>query len=263
VSDGTAEPVALVERRGPIALITLNRPRVLNAVNGQVCAIVGSALEELSQDDELRVGVITGAGRAFCAGGDLKEVAAGRPILAPDHPEWGFAGLTEHVVTKPLIAAVNGYAVGGGTEIVLACDLAIADREASFGLPEVKRGLFAAAGGLVRLGTQLAPKHAAELLFTGRQIDAEEARALGLVNAVSEPGCALADALALAEVIAANSPLAIRTSKEMLAEARGRSDRDPQIWAMNRDYRRKVFDGEEAREGAKAFLEKRRPAWSL
>jgi crotonobetainyl-CoA hydratase len=256
-----APPVALFERRGPIALITLNRPHVLNAVNSEVCFLVGNALEELCNDPELRVGVITGAGRAFSAGGDLKEVAAGRPILASAHPEWGFAGLTEHEVTKPLIAAVNGFAVGGGTEIVLACDLAIADPEAKFGLPEVQRGLFAAAGGLLRLGAQLQPKHAADLLYTGRQVSAAEAQQLGLVNAVSAAGRVLDEALELAAVIARNSPLAVRTSKALLRVAAGRSDSDPELWALNRHHRRVVFDGDEAREGAAAFLEKREPSW--
>src|SRR5436190_4460390 len=153
----TNTPEVLVERRGPVALITLNRPLAMNAVNGALARALGDALEELGNDPSLRVGVLTGAGRAFCAGADLKELAAGRSVHDPGHPERGFAGLVRHFVDKPLIAAVNGFALGGGTEIVLACDLAVMSEDTSLGLPEVKRGLVAAAGGLLRLHRQIPP----------------------------------------------------------------------------------------------------------
>ncbi|HSV39675.1 MAG TPA: enoyl-CoA hydratase-related protein, partial [Nocardioidaceae bacterium] len=139
--------VVTLERRGSIALITLNRPDSMNAVNAELSTALGEAIETLQQDADLRVGIITGSGRAFCAGADLKELAQGRSVMAPAHPEWGFAGLVQHFIDKPLIAAVNGFALGGGTEIMLACDLAVVSEEAKLGLPEVQRGLVAAAGG--------------------------------------------------------------------------------------------------------------------
>src|SRR5438132_2883212 len=163
----TDSPAVLVERRGPVLLMTLNRPAAKNAINADVSAGLGEAIEILADDAELRVGVITGAGAAFSAGADLKELAANRPVLAPQHPEWGFAGIVEHYVDKPLIAAVNGFALGGGTEIALACDLVVADESAAFGLPEVRRGLMAAAGGVLRLQRQIPWRIAVEMALTG------------------------------------------------------------------------------------------------
>lgn len=176
--NGMADAPATFEQRGPVALITLNRPDAMNAVNAALSEAVGTALETVARDPEIRVAVITGAGRAFCAGADLKELAAGRGIYPPDHPEWGFAGLVQHFIDKPLIAAVNGYALGGGTEIMLACDLAVVSDQAKLGLPEVKRGLLAAAGGLLRLPRQVPVKLAMEVALTGEPIDAETAARL-------------------------------------------------------------------------------------
>ena len=213
--DEQTAPAALLERRGAVALITLNRPRAMNAVNAALSTAAGSALDELASDPSLRAGVITGAGRAFCAGADLKELAAGRTVHDPRHPERGFAGIVRHFVDKPLIAAVNGFALGGGTEILLACDMAVMSSEARLGLPEVTRGLVAAAGGLLRLHRQIPPKVAARAVFTGEPIDAAAALAWGLVNEVVPVDQVLDTALALAERIAANAPLAVRASNSL------------------------------------------------
>lgn len=166
-----SEPV-LVERRGAVALITLNRPAAMNAVDARLARALGAAVAEFATDPGLRVAVLTGAGAAFCAGADLKELAAGRTVHDTDHLERGFAGFVRHFVDKPVIAAVNGFALGGGTEILLACDLAVMSSEARVGLPEVKRGLVAAAGGVLRLHRQIPAKIAAEAIFTGEPVDA-------------------------------------------------------------------------------------------
>jgi crotonobetainyl-CoA hydratase len=256
------EPAALLERRGPVALITLNRPRAMNAVNADLSIAVGRALAELADDPALRVGVVTGAGRAFCAGADLKELAAGRTVHDPDHPERGFAGLVRHFVDKPLIAAVNGFALGGGTEILLACDLAVISEEATLGLPEVTRGLVAAAGGLLRLHRQIPPKVAAEAVLTGRPIDARTAERWGLVNQVVPADRVLGAALGLAGDIAANAPLAVRASKRiMIRSGAAGSDWDAPAWELNEAEFRSVRSSRDAHEGATAFAEKRPPEW--
>jgi crotonobetainyl-CoA hydratase len=253
---------ATMERRGHVALITLNRPHVMNAVNSDMSAAVGAALEELAADRELRVGVITGAGRAFCAGADLTELAARRTVHDPEHPEWGFAGLVQHFIDKPLIAAVNGFALGGGTEIVLACDLAMADEGASFGLPEVTRGLMAAAGGVVRLQRQIPLKVALEVALTGEPMVAAEACRWGLVNRVAPSGTVVEQALELAERITANGPLAVQATKRVMhrSAALG-SDWDDAAWALSFAEMRDVWRSDDATEGPRAFAEKRRPVW--
>jgi crotonobetainyl-CoA hydratase len=261
-TQGQPGPAALFERRGRVALITLNRPRAMNAVNAALSTVVGGALAEFAADPRLRVGVITGAGQAFCAGADLKELAAGRGVHDPDHPERGFAGVVRHFVDKPLIAAVNGFALGGGTEILLACDLAVMSIDARLGLPEVKRGLVAAAGGLLRLHRQIPPKVAAEAVFTGEPIDAQEALRWGLVNQVVPTEKVLDSALALAERIAGNAPLAVRASKRIMARsAETGSDWDDAAWAMTEQEFGAVRASLDAREGATAFAEKRAPQW--
>ncbi|WP_158886842.1 crotonase/enoyl-CoA hydratase family protein [Amycolatopsis anabasis] len=256
-------PAATLERIDDIALITLNRPRAMNAVNSALAADVGAALETLKDDPGLRVGVLTGAGKAFSAGADLKELAAGRSIFAPEHPEWGFAGLVQHFIDKPLIAAVNGFALGGGTEIMLACDLAVVSETAQFGLPEVKRGLAAAAGGLFRLPRQIPLKLALEVALTGEPISAETAARWGLVNRVVAPEQVLGTALELARTIAANAPLSVRASKRIVhrAAAYG-SDWDEEIWSMNLTEVVPVLTSKDAKEGPRAFAEKRKPEWS-
>lgn len=256
-------PAVTVERRGAVGLITLNRPDALNAVDSRLSAALGEALDQLQADDSLRVGVLTGAGRAFCAGADLKAIAAGRPITAPEHPEWGFAGLVEHPVDKPLVAAVNGFALGGGTEIVLACDLAVLSQDASLGLPEVTRGLFAGAGGLIHLPRQLPLKVAMEAALVGDPIPPTEALRWGLVNRVVPTTEVLDVALALAERIADNAPLSVRTGKRMVRAAVGAGsawDRD--VWAHQDRELRDILASRDAREGASAFAEKRPPVWT-
>lgn len=258
---------ALYEAHEGIAVITLNRPQAMNAVNSALSTAVGEGLARAARSDDVRVVVITGAGRAFCAGADLKELAQGRPVHAPDRPEWGFAGLVRHWLDKPVIAAVNGFAMGGGTEIALACDLVVAAETATFGLPEVKRGLLAAAGGVVRLGRQLPLKLALEVALTGDPIDAATAHAWGLVNRLAPDGEALAVALELAARISSNAPLSVQHTKRMVhATATGISDWDPawsaeDPWVSSQKATALVFDSEDAREGTQAFAQKRPAVW--
>ncbi len=256
-----ADPPVQFERRGHVGIITLNRPAALNAVNREVSRLAGEALEELDRDPTLRVGVITGRGRAFCAGADLRAVAAGEPGGFPV-PAWGFAGIVQHVIAKPLIAAVNGLAVGGGLEIVLSCDLAIAAADATFGLPEVRRGLIAGAGGLVRLGQHIPPKLAAELALTGDPIGAARAAELGLVNQVVDPADLLAATLALADRVATNAPLAVQASKRVLHRIIASTRPEEALgWALTVAEFATLRHTEDAAEGPRAFAEKRAPVW--
>jgi len=257
----SSAPPVLVERHGSVALITLNRPDAMNAVNAALARALGDALEEFGNDASFRAAVLTGAGRAFCAGADLKELAAGRSVHDASHPERGFAGLVRHFIDKPIIAAVNGFALGGGTEIVLACDLAVMDKGTSLGLPEVRRGLVAAAGGLLRLHRQIPPKVAAEAVFTGAPIDAATALRWGLVNRVVPASEVLETALELAETVADNAPLAVRASKRIMMRSATGSDWDSPMWDMNESEFAAVRASTDAREGATAFAEKRRPNW--
>ncbi|MFC9553756.1 crotonase/enoyl-CoA hydratase family protein [Rhodococcus sp. NPDC056960] len=255
-------PLALAEVHGHVCVITINRPNAMNAVNSDVSTAVGSALRDFATDEELRVAVITGAGRAFCAGADLKAVAAGRSFLSDAHPEWGFAGVVQQYVDKPVIAAVNGFALGGGTEIVLACDLAVISSEATLGLPEVTRGLIAGAGGLLRLPDQIPPKIAAHAILTGQPLSAETALRWGLVNAVVEPNDVLLESLRLAHMIAANAPVAVTTSKSIMSRRRDNgSDWSPDAWSANNAALAQIMASTDAHEGTTAFAEKRAPRW--
>lgn len=247
---------------GHVATVTLNRPRAMNAVNRALADAVGAALEQAQHDDEVRAVIITGAGRSFCAGADLKEMAAGQDSYPTGHREWDFAGLVRHWIDKPVIAAVNGFALGGGTEIVLACDLVVIDETASLGLPEVSRGLMAAAGGLVRLQRQIPFKVAAEIALTGQPVTAARAHELGLVNRVAPAGAALDEAMAMAARISANAPIAVRETKRLLHRAaHAGSDWDDPAWALNQQAMEAVLGSEDAVEGARAFAEKRTPTW--
>lgn len=256
---------ALYEVVDRVGVITLNRPESMNAVNGDLSTAVGEALESAAADPRVRSIVVTGAGRAFCAGADLKAIASGGSILADEHPEWGFAGFVQHWVDKPTIAAVNGFAMGGGTELALACDLVVASTEATFGLPEVRRGLIAAAGGLVRLPRQIPIKRALEVALTGLPIDAATAADWGLVNRVVGPDDVLPAALELAGVIAANAPTAVRQTKRVMHQTAGTDwnaawgSGDP--WQVSNDALMEVFGSPDAREGPRAFAEKRDPVW--
>lgn len=262
-TEPATEPAATLTRHGHVALITLNRPAALNAVNSALSDAVGNALETLATDVDLRVGVITGAGRAFSAGADLKEVSAGRSIAPTEHPEWGFAGIVRHFIDKPVIAAVNGFALGGGTEIALACDLIVASDTAKFGFPEVKRGLMAAAGGVIRTPRQIPIKLATELALTGEPIDAATALRWGLINRAVPADEVVPAAMALAETIAANAPLSVAASKRMLHRGfEFGSDLDPELWQLNDAEMLGLIRSADAAEGTRAFVEKRAPNWT-
>lgn len=257
------EPVPLLfERRGAVAVLTFNRPDSLNAINADIARLAGEALDEIDRDPDLRVVVLTGRGRAFCAGADLKAVAAGRSNQPPV-AAWGFAGITQHVIAKPIIAAVNGLARGGGLEIVMSCDLALASTEASFALPEVKIGLTAGAGGLVRLADQVPLKVALEIALTGAPITAVRAAELGLINAVVEPEDLFEAALALAESIASNAPLAVQATKRVVSRIVGGARPEEALgWALNQVAIAELRASEDYREGPRAFAEKRPPVWT-
>jgi len=248
-------PAVLTEVRGPVLIITMNRPEAKNAANLALAKGVAAALDQLDSDDSLTVGILTGAGGTFCSGMDLKGFLRGE---SPSIPGRGFAGLTEAPPSKPLIAAVDGYALAGGMEAALACDLIVASRSAKFGIPEVKRGLAAAAGGLIRLPRQLPYRVAMEFALTGDFFSAERGYELGLVNRLTD-GPALDAALELAAAIGANGPLAVKASKKVIAESRLWTESEG--WPKQQAIVGSVFQSEDAREGAAAFAEKRAPVW--
>jgi crotonobetainyl-CoA hydratase len=263
LSDDAASPAALVERRGNVMVITINRPEERNAVNGAVSTAVVDALQQAKDDDEVRAVVITGAGdKSFCAGADLKAISRRENIYHPEHGEWGFAGYVRHFIDKPTIAAVNGTALGGGTELALASDLVVAEQRAQFGLPEVKRGLIAGAGGVFRIIAQLPRKVGLELLFTGEPISAADAARWGLVNQVVADGTVLDAALALAERITVNAPLSVWASKRIAygADDAVIPDEEPG-WARTTREFGTLMKSEDAKEGPRAFAEKRAPVW--
>ena len=246
----------LTEAQDGVLLITLNRPEVRNAVNLAVAEGVAAALEALDGDEALQVGIVTGAGGAFCAGMDLKAFVTGeRPFVEGR----GFAGIVERPPRKPLIAAIEGFAVAGGFEIALACDLIVAARDARLGIPEVKRSLVAAGGALIRLPRRIPYHLAMELALTGDPIDAPRGYEIGVVNRLAEPGQAVAAARELAAAIARNGPLALDASKRILREAADWSE--DEAWARQGEIAGPVFGSEDAREGATAFAEKRPPVW--
>lgn len=251
-----ADEAVLTEAQDGVLLITLNRPEQRNAIDAATAHGIAAALDELDATAELRAGVLTGAGKGFCAGMDLKAFVRGESPVVEGR---GFAGIVERPPAKPLIAAVEGFAVAGGLEVALACDLIVAARGAKLGIPEVKRGLVAAAGALLRLPRRIPYHVAMELALTGDPIDAERAAALGLVNRLAEPGDAVAQARALAARIVANGPLALAASKRVLVEAPGWPEEER--WARQAEIVGPVRGSEDAREGARAFAEKRPPAW--
>jgi enoyl-CoA hydratase len=250
------EPEVLVEQRDRILIITINRPKAKNAVNAAVSRGLADAMDRLDSDNGLSVAILTGAGGSFCAGMDLKAFARGENVVV----EGRGMGFTERPPVKPLIAAVEGYALAGGTELALATDLIVASRDSAFGIPEVKRGLVAGGGGLLRLPERIPYAIAMELALTGDHLPAERAHALGLVNVLAEPGTALDAAIALAEKITANGPLAVAATKRIITESRG--------WSRDTRYTEQmkilgpVFASKDAKEGAVAFAEKRPPRWT-
>jgi crotonobetainyl-CoA hydratase len=257
------DPAALVTRRGKVMIVTINRPEARNAVNAAVSVAVGDAMAQAQRDPDVRVVVITGSGdKSFCAGADLKALAKGENLMHPEHPKWGFAGYVRHFIDKPTIAAVNGTALGGGTELALASDLVVACESAKFGLPEVKRGLIAAAGGVFRLVDQLPRKVALELMFTGEPMSSADALEWGLINQVVPDGTELDAALALAERITVNAPLAVQASKRVAVGVDdGVITDDEAGWSRTMREVVELMKSEDAREGPLAFAEKRPPVW--
>lgn len=250
-------PPVRVERRGAVLVITFDRPEVRNAVNRAASEIVAAAMDDLDADDTLAAGVVTGAGGYFSAGMDLKAFARGE---FPGVAVRGFAGMTQKASTKPLIAAVEGPALAGGFEIAVACDLIVAAEDATFGIPEVKRGLVAIAGALRQLPRRVPRGIAKELALTGLPITAARAAELGLVNRVVPTGTALDAALEIAEAIAENAPGAVRVTKQILDEQDAWDGDD--FWVRQGELAGPVIIGPDAREGAAAFIEKRAPRWA-
>ena len=246
----------LVETRDNVLVMTINRPEARNAVNGAVATGLAAALDQLDEETGLSVGVLTGAGGTFSSGMDLKGFLTGDSPVVEGR---GLAGLTQAPPKKPLIAAVEGWALAGGFEMVLACDLVVAARTSRFGLPEVKRSLVAGGGGLLRLPQRLPYHVAMEISLTGDPIDAERGHHYGLVNRLVDEGKALEGALALAAEIAANGPLALAATKQILRSSLDWTE--AQGWTNQNDIMMPVFASADAREGATAFAEKRPPKW--
>lgn len=247
----------LVETVDGLMVITINRPEVRNAIDGAVSYGVCAAVDELDARADLRVGILTGAGGTFCSGMDLKAFLRGESTRVKHR---GLMGIARTPTDKPLIAAVEGYALAGGFEAVLACDLVVAARDATFGLPEAKRGLAAAAGGLIRLPRLIPERVALEMALTGDPVDAAFLHAHGLVNRITEPGGALAEATRLARRIIANAPMSVAAAKRVVREQRD--------WSTAESFNRQdtitaaVIASNDAKEGARAFAEKREPRWS-
>ena len=246
----------LVEIRGNIQIMTLNRPEARNAVTLEMAEAMVAALDALDANPSLSVGIINGAGGTFCAGMDLKGFLQGK---RPTVPGRGFCGITMQPPRKPIIAAVEGYALAGGFEVVLSCDLIVASREAKFGLPEVKRGLAAAGGGLLRLPQRMPYHIAMECILTGDMLSAERAHQNGLINRLTEPGAALDAAIELANAVAANGPLSLIASKRVATESVDWTREE--MFDRQAEITNPVFASQDAREGASAFAEKRKPVW--
>ncbi|MGI8660106.1 MAG: crotonase/enoyl-CoA hydratase family protein [Thermoleophilaceae bacterium] len=250
------DQAVLTEVRGRVLVVTLNRPEARNAVNAALARGLAGAVERLDASDELSVGVLTGAGRGFCAGMDLRAFVAGE---SPWVDGRGFAGIVEAPPRKPMIAAIEGFAVAGGLEVALACDLIVAAERATLGIPEVNRGLVVAGGAPLRLPRRIPYHVAMELALTGDPITAQRAAELGIVNRVARAGGAVDAAVELAEAVAANGPLATAASKRILVEAAGWGPDDE--WRRQAEIAGPVLSSEDAREGATAFAEKRDPVW--
>ncbi len=247
----------LVEQIDRILVISINRPEARNAINREVTLAIAAAVDELDERADLSLGIITGTGGTFCSGMDLKAFVAGEDVTLPGR---GLAGICERPPAKPMIAAVEGWALAGGCEVALTCDLIVAAEDARFGVPEVKRGLVAAAGGLLRLPRRLPPAVAMQLALTGEPMSAVDAHRYGLVNELAEPGRALEGALALAGRITPNGPLAVQITKEILDGATDQPIADG--FAVQRPLVEQIVASADAREGSVAFAEKRAPVWT-
>jgi enoyl-CoA hydratase len=255
---GAVAEVVRYERRGHHAVVTIDRPEARNAVSPEVAQGIEAAIDRLEADDDVRVGILTGAPPVFCAGADLKAIGAGRAAELSTE-RGGFAGVARRERVKPLIAAVDGPALAGGTEIVLACDLVVASESARFGLPEVKRGLLAGAGGLFRLARKLPANLAMEHAITGDPFDAALAHRHGLVNVLCAPGDALDEALALAERISVNAPLSVSESARLVRDTALLDDEA--AWAATAPAMERILASDDHQEGIRAFVEKRAPEW--
>ena len=250
------DAIVEIEQIDATLVIAINRPAQRNAVNQAVSLAIAQALDQLDTDPALRVGIITGRGGSFCAGMDLKAFLDGE---RPELEGRGFGGVTEAPPKKPLIAAVEGFALAGGCELALACDLIVAAEDAWFGLPEVTRGLVAGSGGLVRLPRRIPPAIALEYALTGERMSAPIANLWGLVNRIAPAGKALTEALILAGQITANAPLSTLMTKRIIRESASWAEEE--IWDRQRPYTESVLSSEDAQEGARAFAEKRAPDW--
>ncbi len=253
MTNENGEPAVLTERRGRVLLITLNRPEAMNAINTDLAQGLLAAVNELETDDGLTAGVLTGAGRGFCSGMDLKAFANGEPPKGMDQ-------FIQHGAKKPLLAAIEGFALAGGLELALACDLLIAAEGVKLGIPEAGVGLFAAGGGLLRLPARVGFSKAMEMAITADPITAEQALDDGLVSRVAPKGTAVDAALELAERIAKNAPLAVAASKQLVWATVGMSESD--FWEHQKGPQATVFVSNDAKEGPRAFAEKRPPEWS-
>jgi len=255
MSEIETAPAVLTEVDGNVLIVTINRPEAKNAMNNAAAVAIGAAMDRLDADIDLRCAILTGAGGTFCSGMDLKGFLRGE---SPSVPGRGFGSLSEWTPKKPIIAAVDGYALAGGLELALACDLIVSSSTAKFGIPEVKRGLTAAAGGLIKLPRQIAPRIAMELALTGDFITAARAYELGFINQISD-GPSLPMAKDLAARIAQNGPLALIASKAIIRESHEWTEAE--MWEKQAIHSRPVFTSSDAREGAAAFAEKRKPNW--
>jgi len=249
-------PRILTDRRGPILVVTINRPEAKNAFDSASSFAMNEAMDLLDREDELFIGIITGAGGTFSAGADLKEAASGARGERP--PRGGF-GIFARPPRKPLIAAVEGYAVGGGFELCLACDLIVAARTAKFGLPEVRHNVVALGGGLFRLPRRIPYHLAMELALTGEFRDAEYFHRLGVVNRLVDHGQALAEATKLAETLLVNGPTALSATKEIIQRSVDWTEEE--AWREQMTYARRALESEDRKEGLRAFAEKRKPVW--
>lgn len=245
----------ITEVEGGVLIVTINRPEAKNAMNKAAAEAISAAMDRLEAEDDLRVAILTGAGGTFCSGMDLKGFLRGE---SPSVPGRGFGGLSQWTPKKPVIAAVDGYALAGGMELALSCDLIVANVNSKFGIPEAKRGLAAAAGGLIKLPRQIPPRIAMELALTGDFIDAKRAYELGFINRIVE-GPAIDGALELAARIAENGPLALIASKAIVRDSHEWTEAE--MWDKQAAYIGPVFTSSDAREGAAAFAEKRKPNW--
>ncbi len=262
----SAEPVVLTRRESHVLVVTINRPRAANSIDARVHTLLGEAWESAEADRDIRAIVLTGAGSAtFCGGADLKALGTGGPgaVTPPETEHWGFAGIVQHPISVPVIAAVNGSAMGGGTEIALVSDMVVASDTAVFGLPEIRRGLIAGAGGTFRLMSAVPEHIALEMILTGQPISAQEAARWGLVNTVVAPTEVLHTALELARLCAEGAPLAVRASKRLARRITdGAIAHEKDSWAQNRQELDRLTTTQDVVEGITAFLQKRDPTWT-